>query len=237
MVRIGTAGWSIPSRFAANFPGDGAHLERYARVLGAAEINSSFYRPHRRATYERWATSVPPGFRFSVKLPRAISHDARLVAVEAPLDAFVEQVGGLGDRLAVVLVQLAPSHAYEATVAEAFFEALRDRIGVTVAIASEPRHPSWFTAEAEACFLTHHVARVAADPARVPGADQPGGWPGLQYYRLHGSPRTYYSPYADRIPGLAATLREGSAETWCIFDNTASGAATGDALALRAALA
>ena len=41
------------------------HLERYARRLSAAEINSSFYRPHQRKTYERWAASVPDDFRFA----------------------------------------------------------------------------------------------------------------------------------------------------------------------------
>jgi uncharacterized protein YecE (DUF72 family) len=58
-VRIGTAGWSIPKEHAAPFPVQGSHLERYGAVFDAVEINSSFYRPHRRATYARWAASVP----------------------------------------------------------------------------------------------------------------------------------------------------------------------------------
>ena len=52
-LRIGTAGWSIPKEHAAPFPTTGSHLERYGAVFNAVEINSSFYRPHRRATYER----------------------------------------------------------------------------------------------------------------------------------------------------------------------------------------
>jgi uncharacterized protein YecE (DUF72 family) len=73
-VRIGTAAWSIPKKHAAPFPTAGSHLERYAAVFNAAEINSSFYRPHRAATYERWAASVPDDFRFAVKVPKAITH-------------------------------------------------------------------------------------------------------------------------------------------------------------------
>ena len=61
--RIGTAGWSIPRQHAAAFPAGGSHLERYAQRFNAVEINSSFYRPHRRATYERWAASVPTASR------------------------------------------------------------------------------------------------------------------------------------------------------------------------------
>ena len=71
MTYIGTAGWSIPAHYAPDFAGAGTHLARYAAQMTAVEINSSFYRPHQRKTYERWAASVPEVFRFSVKLPRS----------------------------------------------------------------------------------------------------------------------------------------------------------------------
>jgi uncharacterized protein YecE (DUF72 family) len=78
---------------------------------------------------------------------------------------------------------------------------------------------------------------VAADPAPVPGAGEPGGWRGLSYYRLHGSPRIYYSAYSpDYLKSIAERIVndvEASIETWCIFDNTAAFAATGDALTVR----
>ena len=84
-IRIGTAGWSIPKEHASAFPVEGSHLERYGAVLDAVEINSSFYRPHRRATYERWAEAVPERFR---SLPGAILHGpavaARLSGVADP---------------------------------------------------------------------------------------------------------------------------------------------------------
>src|SRR5688572_17535989 len=75
---IGCAGWSLPKKFADAFPAEGSHLVRYAARLPAVEINSSFYRPHRPTTYEKWAASVPTGFRFSVKVPKWITHERRL---------------------------------------------------------------------------------------------------------------------------------------------------------------
>ena len=72
--RIGCAGWSIPKAHAGAFPAVGTALERYAQVFDCVEINSSFYRSHRPSTYERWAASVPDHFRFSVKMPKQITH-------------------------------------------------------------------------------------------------------------------------------------------------------------------
>ncbi len=141
-LRIGTAGWSVPSRYAAEVPPGGSHLERYARRLNAVEINSSFYRPHQHKTYARWAQSTPPGFRFAVKVPKAITHESRLADCGARLDRFVAEVAGLGDKLGVLLVQLPPSLAFRESIADAFFDALRARTGVAVAL--EPRHASWF---------------------------------------------------------------------------------------------
>lgn len=234
-IVIGTAGWTIPPTVADRFPGEGAHLDRYARVLAGAEINSSFHRPHRPSTYARWAAATPPGFRFSAKLPKTITHGARLVGTDALLDSFLDEIAGLGDKLAVLLVQLPPSFAFDHAVADRFFAALRARTHVSV--ACEPRHASWFADEADRCLAAHQVARVAADPVLAVGGEAPGGWPGLHYHRLHGSPRTYYSSYDPPFLGaLAARLREHDAPVWCVFDNTASGAATDNALALQAAL-
>lgn len=224
-LRIGTAGWSISAAHAAAFPATGTHLARYAAVLPCAEINTSFYRPHRPATYARWATSVPAGFRFAVKLPRAITHEARLANAEPLLDAFLAEAIALGDRLGPLLVQLPPSLPFRPGD---FFAQLRARHAGEV--VCEPRHPSWFTPEATAHLLAHRIARVAADPAIVPEAAEPGGWPGLAYWRLHGSPRMYYSPYGPaRLAALAPRL---APDAWVIFDNTADGHALADALHL-----
>jgi len=232
--RIGTAGWSVPGALSARFPGDGAHLERYARVLPCAEIDTSFYRPHRRSTYERWAGSTPSSFRFAVKLPRSVTHEARLHSARAPLDAFLEQVGGLGRKLGVLLIQLPPSLAFDPALVADFLQLLRGLYSGR--LACEPREQGWFTPDADGLLASFRVARVAADPAFIPEAASPGGWQGrgaTRYFRWHGSPHRYWSSYGcdwlrARRDEIARLPR--SADCWCVFDNTAGGAALGNAL-------
>lgn len=228
--RIGTAGWAISAAVRDRFPADGTSLQRYAAQFACAEINSSFHRPHRPATYQRWAESVPDDFRFAIKMPKAITHVQRLSGCEDLLAAFADQCAPLGSKRAVVLVQLPPSLAFDEAFGD-FFTAAQARLGG--GMACEPRHASWFAADVDRWLANRRIARVAADPARHPLADQPGGWPGLRYYRLHGSPVIYRSAYRpEALMPIADALREDPANSWCIFDNTASSAATGDALSL-----
>lgn len=231
---IGCAGWSLPRDSAAHFPGDGSHLERYAAVFAAAEINSSFYKPHQPKTYERWAAATPPHFRFSVKLPRTITHDAKLQGVDEPLARFAAEAGALQEKLGVVLVQLPPKLALDAQAAAALFAALRRLLRCT--IACEARHPDWFTPAATQLLRDAGVIRVLADP--------PVGYAGpfvptqdAAYVRLHGSPRIYYSRYTPRQLEDVRAYLAPRAGSWCVFDNTAGGAAVPNALELSALLA
>jgi len=228
-VRLGTAGWNVPQSCKERVGGAGSHLERYARVFNATEINSSFHRPHRRSTYEKWASATPDDFRFSVKVPKSVTHSQQLARAE--LDRFIDESAGLGAKLRVLLVQFAPRKMFVEADAQLLFGALRER--TSAALACEPRHASWFTPEVGAWLSERRIGRVAADPARVADADLPGGWPGLRYFRLHGAPRIYYSQYEEPfLLRLKARLGAASSsrETWCIFDNTAAGAALKNAL-------
>ena len=232
-VRVGCAGWSIPKGHSGSFPVEGSHLARYSRRLPAVEINSTFYRPHRPSTYARWASETPEGFAFSVKVPKEVTHRRRLADVDEPLGRFLAESNELGAKRGPLLVQLPPSLAFDPETAGDFFKLLRGWYAGD--LACEPRHESWFAPGADRLLADRRVARVAADPAVVPEAAEPGGWAGLVYYRLHGSPRMYYSPYSDEsLDVLAVRLDEASAAApvWCIFDNTALGAAAGDAIAV-----
>lgn len=212
----------------------GSHLNRYATQLNAVEINSSFYRPHQRKTYDRWARSTPAEFRFSVKMPKAITHDRQLVNCGPSLDRFVSEVTGLGDKLGVLLVQLPPKSRFDEGVVDRFFHELRMRIDVPVAV--EPRNVSWIVPSVDNWLAERRITVVAADPPPVVGAGKPGGWNYLTYYRWHGSPVIYFSDYdANALMSFKRRVEESrtrSASTWCIFDNTGSGAAFGNALAL-----
>jgi uncharacterized protein YecE (DUF72 family) len=237
-VHLGTAGWNIRREHASRFAVEGSHLERYASLFNSVEINSCFKQSHRRATYERWAATVPEHFRFAVKLPRVITHKSRLVDAVPALEQFLGEIAGLGTKLGPVLVQLPPKFAFDAAVASAFFTDLRKRFEGEVVF--EPRHESWFTDPVEAMLVQHRVARVAADPARVPAAAEPGGYDRVVYIRLHGSPRMYYSAYSvESLESVARVVEQRASSgisTWCIFDNTTLGAATTDALALKSRL-
>ncbi|MDR5732677.1 DUF72 domain-containing protein [Caballeronia sp. LZ025] len=233
-IRIGCAGWSLTSAVSTSFPGEGSHIERYGRVLTCVEINSSFYKPHREQTYEKWAQSVPESFRFSVKLPKAITHDARLVDTEALIDEFLLGASQLGDKLGCWLTQLPPSLPFEHDLADTFFKALRERTKLPV--ACEARHPTWFTADAAALLKAHHIAYVDADPIPDDCEIKHRADASLVYVRLHGSPELYKSSYDyTYLDHLAHTLQaraKKSAEVWCIFDNTAQGNAQPNALNL-----
>jgi uncharacterized protein YecE (DUF72 family) len=233
VIYIGTAGWSIPRASAPRFASEGSHLQRYSRVLPCAEINSSFYRPHKPATYAKWAQSTGRGFRFAVKVPKLITHEQRLRRSRAPFERFLEETSGLGSRRGPLLVQLPPSFAFNARVASAFFEMARERYDGP--LVCEPRHATWFTARANSLLVRYRVARVAADPPTGEESAVPGGWNGIAYFRLHGSPRMYWSRYeAPYIAALAkqVTKLAKSADVWCIFDNTATGSAIENALEL-----
>lgn len=122
---------------------------------------------------------------------------------------------------------------FDSNAVEAFFRLLRDSFDGD--IVCEPRHTTWFTADVDAFLTERRVARVAADPQPHPDAKQPGGWRGLAYYRLHGSPKMYYSSYSDaELTDVVGELKGFEAQgkrTWCIFDNTGEFAATANALA------
>ena len=233
-IYVGTAGWALPRLHRDRFPEATPNLARYATRLNAVEINSTFYRPHQPATLLRWAGTVPPGFRFSLKVPKAITHEARLVGTGALVDAFLAEVEPMGGKVGCLLVQLPPKLELDKRVASRFFAHLRERFAGYIVL--EPRHASWFGSEAEGLLLRHQVARVAADPPRVAHGGEPGGWGGVAYYRLHGSPRTYFSCYEGAfLDGIAARLRahrKAGVPAWCIFDNTGSSSACPNALDL-----
>ena len=211
-------------------------------MLRCAEINSSFYRSHRRATWERWAASTPDEFRFSVKMSKRITHEAKLQNTGAMLLSFFDEVSALNagsvPKLGTVLVQLPPKLAFDEGTVREFLDTLRELHSGPVAF--EPRHASWFTGEADRLLRDFEVARVAADPPKGASlAASPGGDTGMRYRRLHGSPRTYYSEYDETyLIALAAQLdaeavRWPEGESWVIFDNTALGHAAANALRLQ----
>jgi uncharacterized protein YecE (DUF72 family) len=226
MPVIATAGWSISSGVARHFPAEGSGLARYSAVFPGVEVNSTFYRHHRSSTYARWADSVPEHFRFALKLPKAISHEQRLAEIGPLFAAFLEEVSPLGKKIGPLLCQLPPSLAFNDQLIEQAFATFRQLFDGQIVL--EVRHKSWASEAALALLGRHHIDRVLADPAPVWPAETFAMPPA--YVRLHGAPKVYYSKYDD---AELRVVRQRLAETsWCVFDNTASGAAIENALAL-----
>lgn len=233
-IVVGTAGWGIPRSAGELFGTNGSSLERYASVFQGVEVNSTFYRVHKDATLTRWSAAVPSVFRFAFKVPKAITHTGHLASDDIRLGAFMKQIALAGERLGPVLVQLPPSLVFEPESVERFLQRLRSTISSDIAF--EPRHRSWL--EAGALFKKYNVARVAADPPLLDDAFKALVTEQFGYLRLHGKPKVYYSSYSDDfIVQLAdALLASKAALIWCIFDNTGSGVAMHNALALKKTL-
>jgi uncharacterized protein YecE (DUF72 family) len=222
---IATAAWSIPKRVADRFAQEGSGLTRYASVFNGVEINSTFYRRHKKSTFARWAESVPDGFQFSVKIPKEITHIRAMKDIARAFGTFLADIAPLGEKRGPLLCQLPPSLEFHADTFETAFKTMRDHDAGPIVI--EVRHKSWASAETLDLLKSFAIDRVLADPAPV--------WPEEdfakpRYVRLHGSPKIYYSSYSDEEIGSFSRMlaRDG----WCVFDNTASGAAIENALTM-----
>jgi uncharacterized protein YecE (DUF72 family) len=235
-VRVGLAGWSNPPAEREERRVGQSHLAYYSEHFSSVEINSSFYRPHQGITYARWRDETPAVFRFSVKMPRSITHESQLRRCADEVARFYDDMVHLRPKLDAVLVQLPPSLEYKARTVRAFFEKAVPPRGIRV--VCEPRHASWFTNSADTVLRDLAVSRVAADPARCATADVPGGAAEFAYFRWHGAPQLYYSKYSEaRLIAFADTVIGANARmSWCIFDNTARHAAWDDALRFLALL-
>jgi uncharacterized protein YecE (DUF72 family) len=225
---VATAAWSVPKSVADSFPREGSVLERYAAVFEGVEINSTFYRRHKPETFARWAGSVPDGFLFAVKMPKEITHARRLKNIDEQFALFLDDVSHLGGKLGPLLCQLPPNLAFDREVAEPALASMRERHPGQIVI--EPRHPTWASEDVLELLESSAIDRVLADPPVIWTASDFAEPP--RYVRLHGKPKIYYSAYSeDEIRSFRQLV---APDGWCVFDNTASGAATEDALAMLA---
>lgn len=229
---IGLAGWSeAVSRYRGNFPSEGTGLTRYSGTFDFVEVNVTFYRAVREETFTSWAEQTPADFRFSVKLNRSVTHAARLSG-NARLEEALSPMRALGDKLAALLVQLPPSLAFDPDRVQAFL--VRLRAAYPGMVAWEPRHPSWDCDEARLLLAAHEVTPVLTE---IPAPQTPRGDCG-SYFRLHGTPRRYRSPYStEQLRALAAWITESAAPAYVVFDNTAGPAGVANGRELQGLLA
>jgi uncharacterized protein YecE (DUF72 family) len=187
---VGTCGFAYQEWRGRFYPPElpaGEWLRFYARCFDALELDGTFYRPPERSVVAGWADELPERFAIAAKVPRAITHEARLEGEEAAgmLRAFAASLAPLGDRLLAVLLQLPPS--LEAGEGRERLERLLATRPEGLPVVVEVRHPSWY-----GDWLAELVGRHGAGVARVeyPGVAAPLEWAGpVRYGRLLGDRR------------------------------------------------
>lgn len=235
-ARIGIAGWRYEPWRGVFYP-EGLQQDRElafaSRQLPVIELNGSFYSLQTPERYARWAAETPPGFVFTVKAPRYITHIRRLQDPAEPMaNFFASGLFELGPKLGPILWQLPPSMRFDAGTIEAFLsllphtaqqahrlaqarssrmkgkESLRPGEGQVFRHAVEVRNDSFADPAFTALLRRHGVALVIADTG--------GRWPEYEdltadfvYVRLHGAGDIYESGYTDRqLDDWAARIRQ-----------------------------
>jgi uncharacterized protein YecE (DUF72 family) len=162
-LHVGCAMWTLKAwqgRFVPHPLPAGERLRADAEQCDAVEGNTTFYATPSRETVQSWAEQTDPSFRFVLKLPRAVTHEHRLVGAEADLRGFLDVVEPLGSRVHALWVQLPPSFAPSDTGALAAF--LR-RLPAAHRVAVEVRDPAFFTDSRATRALEEVLAVVGAE--------------------------------------------------------------------------
>jgi uncharacterized protein YecE (DUF72 family) len=236
-VHIGTSGWSYDHWEGVLYPPGTPARDRLAHYTGrfaTVELNASFYRWPRDTAFASWRRRLPPGFQLSVKAPRGLTHGKRLFEPEIWVQRIAAGWHELGDRRAVLLVQLPPDLERDDARLGHFLGVLPPWIRTAV----ELRHPSWSDEAVFALLERHGAGYCVMSGARLPcvlRATAP-----FVYVRLHGpdTDHLYAGSYpdgdlrwwADRIGEWRAQGRD----VYAYFNNDGAGHAVRDADRLRA---
>lgn len=223
-TRIGISGWRYPPWRGVFYPPglpQHSELEYAARILPTIEINGTFYSLQTPDNFQHWYDHTPPGFIFSVKGSRYITHIRRLKEIDIPLaNFFASGIFNLREKLGPILWQFPPNFRYDHDRMSGFFDLLprdteqalhlarrrdkrmtgRARLAIgakrSLRYAIEIRNDSFLAETFVELLRAHNIALVIADTARK--------WPYREdvtadflYLRLHGDQEIYASGYTD----------------------------------------
>ncbi len=235
-VRIGTSGWSYKHWRGVFYPENLPHAEWFGFYLGCfdtVELNASFYRLPGFGNFDTWRKNSPPGFLWSVKANRYITHIRRLRDARNSLRQFYDAVAGLREKLGVVLFQLPPSLRFDEELLAEFLNLQPEEYRV----AFEFRDPSWLCERAYELLRTKNAALCISDTAgRFPYTETVTA--DFIYVRLHGSQVLYGSSYTeDELRTWRDKINIWQRNTFVYFDNDYQGYAVRNASRLRELLA
>jgi uncharacterized protein YecE (DUF72 family) len=238
-THIGTSGWSYDHWEHVLYPPGTPPRDRlghYVRRFGTVELNSSFYRWPKEAAFASWRRRLPPGFLLSVKAPRGLTHAKKLYAPDVWADRIARSWHELGDRRAVLLVQLGPGQERDDARLDYFLSRLPDWVPTAV----ELRHPSWLDDAVFDLLQRHQAAYCVMSGASLPCVLRSTA--PFVYARLHGPDQDhlYGGSYSDDdLRWWAARVREWEAmgkDVFVYFNNDGGGHAVRNAQTLRALL-
>lgn len=240
VVNVGTSGWSY-SHWNGVLYEEGTRsrdrLSAYVHHFGTVELNASFYRWPTDSSFAGWRRRLPPGFAMSVKAPRGLTHAKRLYAPERWVDRIAAGWHELGERRAVLLVQLHPMHERDPPRLDYFLAAMPCWMRVAV----EFRHPSWVDEEVFTVLERRRAAYCVTSGARLPCVLR--ATTDFVYARMHGPDHDhlYAGSYSDRdLSWWAHRIGEwhdSGRDVYVYFKNDGDGNAVRNARTLRGILA
>ncbi len=234
MLLVGTSGWQYRhwrGRFYPEGVPASRWLEHYAARFATVEVNNTFYRLPKPATFADWAQRVPDDFVVAMKASQFLTHYRRLRDPDEPVARLLEHAAPLGRHLGPVLLQLPPDLRAEPERLDATLRAFDGRVRVAV----EPRHPSWFCDEVSAVLTVHRAALCLAD--RESRAVAPGwrttDWSYIRFHSGRARPQPCYGSRAlVRWVALVRDLWGEAPDGYAYFNNDAEGCAVRDAIVL-----
>lgn len=182
-IHIGTSGWSYEHWQGVLYPHGTARWHRlgyYVAQFGTVELNSSFYKWPTVAAFKSWQHRLPPGFAMTVKAPRHLTHTKRLYAPERWLERIKNCWHELGDKRAVLLVQLSPNFSYDYHRLHYFLKQVPEWMRVAV----EFRHPSWHHEGVYHLLQQYNAAYCIMSGANLPCVLRSTA--SFVYVRMHG---------------------------------------------------
>jgi uncharacterized protein YecE (DUF72 family) len=234
-VHIGTSGWSYDHWHGVLYPDAIARWDRlgyYIQKYQTVELNSSFYKWPSTAAFKSWQRRLPQGFLLSVKAPRHLTHTKRLYAPERWIERIKACWHELGDKRAVLLVQLSPNFVFD-------YERLRyflQQIPKWMKVAVEFRHNSWHQEAVFNLLEQYGVAYCIMSGAHLPCVLRVTA--PFVYVRMHGPDREhlYGGSYSDNdLHWWASRINEWKMqgkEVYVYFNNDGEGNAVRNGLRL-----
>ncbi|WP_375436282.1 DUF72 domain-containing protein [uncultured Hymenobacter sp.] len=202
-------------------------FEFYSQHFRTLELNVTFYRFPQLSFLENWYQISPADFKFSVKAPRLITHYKQFNdAAQLLADFYGTVQEGLIEKLGPVLFQLPPRMAYS----DDRLQRILDSLDPAFHNVLEFRHPSWWEGHVYQELARRGVAFCGQSHPQLP--DEVVANSNVLYYRFHGVPELYKSPYNEEQLRQVTTQIEAAhqvQEAYLYFNNDIDASAIGNA--------